>query len=788
VVVVLINKSEAYPMYNSYKEAVNLKSMVTVNVLSFLLARAFILGGIMPFGVAFFSAVILNRYSLIPVLISIIAGVISIGGLSFSYKYMLMIAAIFLFTRVFLRKKALKRYLVSTITILSMLGVSMGWLYIKGDYTLYQLFIVCFEAFAAGILLYIFDYALPVIIGLDKRKLISREEIICIAVTCAIAVTGLGNIQVLHVSVKVVIMAVLILVSGYIGGAATGSAVGAVFGVVSGLTNSWIAVMIGVYAFAGLLAGTFKELGKLGSVLGFIIGSAILNFYLSGEMKAVISMQELLVTSSIFFLIPNKVLEQVSGITSMENVKVKNRAAYNIRAKELTAIRLKEFAKVFGQLSATFSDVSFKENFADISSINRLFDGVCNRVCKECSFYRSCWEKEFYTTYQSVFRLISEVEENGHAELKGIPENLRKKCIKPQKLIETINYLYDMHRVNYRWQVKMEDCRKLVSQQLEGISQVIENLAGEIDLDLNFNENLEENIYIELDKQGIEASQVMVLEKPQKRLEIYIDKKSCYGCRECVKKVIPIISDVTGKKFNKPSYICNIENDKCTIKLVEAQRYNVSTGVYTGPKDENQVSGDNYTFMELKDSKYLLALSDGMGTGESAAMESSVTINLLEQLLEVGYDHELAVKTINSILMLRSAEDNFSTLDISFIDLYTGEAKIIKIGAPPTYIKREDEVREISASSLPVGIINQLDVQVKRMTLKDGDFIVMITDGVYDAGNVEGKGQWIEELLKNTQNRNPQEIARIVFEKAMELYGRETKDDMTVLVSRIWEY
>ncbi|MBA1334614.1 MAG: hypothetical protein HPY66_2518 [Firmicutes bacterium] len=783
----MINKSEAYPVYSSYKETVNLKAMLAVNLLSFLLARAFILDGVMPFGVAFFSSIILNRFAVLPAMISAAVGLISLGGLELSYKYLSVMVLTLLVARVFSGKKQLKRYQVSTITIALMFGISFGLMYIKGNYYLYSIFAACFEGLAAGILVYIFDYAMPVVIGLDRRSLISKEEMICLAVTLAVAVTGLGNVQVWDISVKIVIMAVLVLVSGYIGGAATGSAVGAVFGVISGLTTSWVVTMIGAFAFAGMLAGTFKELGRVGSALGFIIGSAILNFYLIGEAVSVISMQELLVSSVIFLILPGKFMNQFSNITFMEDIKVKNRAAYNERVKELTAIKLDELAKVFGQLSATFSGVSFKEDFSDIVGINRIFDGICSRVCKECTFYKSCWEKEFYTTYQSVFGLISKVEENGYGDLKDIPETLRKKCMKPQKLVETVNYLYDMHRVNYRWQVKMEDCRRMVSQQLEGISKVIESLAGEIDLDMSFDESLEENIHVELDKQGVEVSQVMALEKQGKRLEILIDKKSCYGCRECAKKIIPVVSGITGKKFTKPGYICSIKNEKCTVKLVEAQKYNITTGVYTGSKDNSQVSGDNYTFMELKDNKYLIALSDGMGTGENAAMESAVTINLLEQLLEVGYDHELAVKTINSILMLKSPEDNFSTLDITLADLYTGEAKMIKIGAPPTYIKRGSEVKEISAASLPVGIISQLDVQVKRMTLKDGDFVVMMTDGIYDAGRVEDRGRWLEDVLRDAQSRNPQEIARIVFEKAIELNGGEAKDDMTVLVSRVWE-
>jgi stage II sporulation protein E len=279
----------------------------------------------------------------------------------------------------------------------------------------------------------------------------------------------------------------------------------------------------------------------------------------------------------------------------------------------------------------------------------------------------------------------------------------------------------------------------------------------------------------------------VVLEKPGKRLEIHMDKKSCYGCRECIKKIIPVIEGATRKKFNKPGYVCNIKKNVCSLKLVESQRFNVTTGVCGMPKEEGQVSGDNYSFMELKEHKYLVALSDGMGTGAQASMESSITINMLEQLLEVGYDHEMAVRTINSIQMLKSPDDSFSTLDMVLIDLYTGEAKIIKTGAPPTYVKRGDEVRTISSSSLPVGIVDRVQFHTKKMTMVEGDFIVMVTDGIVDACKKEDRDDWIVETLKGTSNRNPQEIARIIFEKAVSEYEGNARDDMTVLVSKVWE-
>lgn len=782
----MVEKGEVLSIYPASKTAPYFKEAVMINLVGLLLARAYILEGAMPFGIAFFGAVLLNRRSPLPVFLTVVLGIISIRGMTASYKYIVMLLMLYAATYIVLRKKELKRHIVSIAAIFSVLCVSLVWLNLYGGYTLYDVFTAGFEALAAGILVYIFDAAMPVLSERGNNTGITRETAICAAVTLTVAVIGLGSLRMWHLSVRTVVLSVIILVSGYTGGATAGSAMGALLGVTSGIVSTRTAAVIGVLSFAGLLAGTFKELGKAGSILGFVIGSATLNFYLGGAGPVII-MEELLASSLLFGIIPGRSLKDLSRACGASSGLGGDRSSYSTRAKEMTSIRLKEFSNVFGQLAVTFNGVSFKEDFADSAGINRLFDGICDKVCKKCSFYKTCWDREFFDTYQALFSLLSCVEEKGRVEVKHMPAHLRKRCIKPDSLIEAINYLFVLYRINYKWQLKMEDCRNLVSQQLEGVANVIENLAGEIDMELKFNESLEQSIYTGLGRQGVKASNIVVLEKPGKRLEIHIDKKSCYGCRECIKKIIPVIEGVTRKKFNKPGYVCNIKENICSLKLVESQRFNVTTGVCGMPKEEGQVSGDNYSFMELKEHKYLVALSDGMGTGAQASMESSITINMLEQLLEVGYDHEMAVRTINSIQMLKSPDDSFSTLDMVLIDLYTGEAKIIKTGAPPTYVKRGDEVRTISSSSLPVGIVDRVQFHTKKMTMVEGDFIVMVTDGIVDACKTEGQEDWIVETLKGTSNRNPQEIARIIFEKAVSEYEGNARDDMTVLVSKVWE-
>jgi len=292
-----------------------------------------------------------------------------------------------------------------------------------------------------------------------------------------------------------------------------------------------------------------------------------------------------------------------------------------------------------------------------------------------------------------------------------------------------------------------------------------------------------------LAKKEIAVERVMVLEK-NKRYFVTIIHKPCYGNKICTKEIIPAVSSVLGRNMVSENMGCNISRKDrgCILKLREEQKYKLITGAARIAKGDNKVSGDCYSILEIKDGQMLLALSDGMGTGKKANKESTASIELLEEFLESGFDKDISIKLINSVLVLKSLDESFSTLDMCVIDLYEGYAEFIKIGAVATFIKKDKIIDTIHSTSLPVGIFNNVDMEISKRKLKENDLIVMITDGVIDSNeNLVEKEKWVENILKNYKGGTPQEIANYILKKAKENSGDYVKDDMTVLVAKLWE-
>ena len=190
--------------------------------------------------------------------------------------------------------------------------------------------------------------------------------------------------------------------------------------------------------------------------------------------------------------------------------------------------------------------------------------------------------------------------------------------------------------------------------------------------------------------------------------------------------------------------------------------------------------------MQLRDGKYMIALSDGMGSGEKAKKSSSTVIQMLRRLLTTGFDKDISIGLINSSINLNSNEETYATIDISIIDLCTGNIEFIKNGACPTFIKSGKNVEVVQAISFPAGVLDKIDLVVYDKDLQENDLIIMCSDGIIES-NTEymNKNEWLKSLLENLTTNNVQKIADIILHEAIDNGYGIAKDDMTVIVAKL---
>ena len=228
----------------------------------------------------------------------------------------------------------------------------------------------------------------------------------------------------------------------------------------------------------------------------------------------------------------------------------------------------------------------------------------------------------------------------------------------------------------------------------------------------------------------------------------------------------------------------DIETEKKTENI--EQEYKLSIGLAEATKNNSSVSGDSNITTKLHDGKYMMAISDGMGSGENAKKSSSTVIQMLKRLLTTGFDKDVSIGLINSAVNLNSNEETYATIDISIIDLSNGNIELVKNGACPTFVKSGKTVEAIKAVSFPAGVLDKIDLVVYDKDLKENDFVIMCSDGIIESNTeYRNKELWLKELIENITTDDVQKMSDIILQEAIDNGLGIAKDDMTVIVAKL---
>ena len=336
--------------------------------------------------------------------------------------------------------------------------------------------------------------------------------------------------------------------------------------------------------------------------------------------------------------------------------------------------------------------------------------------------------------------------------------------------------------MNFIWKQKVIQSRKNVSNELNGVSKVINTIAKDIDKSFsNKYDDIETEIRLMLKTKNIKVKNVKVRKEKNTKYNIYIylSKDTENKDKNVIEK---ILSDILNQeiKYEKDE---DVDKKNILQKYSTKDKYMLQIGMSKLTKDNCSVSGDSYIRVKLEDGKYLVAISDGMGSGREAKKSSEVALKMLEKLLKEGFDKEASISLINSTINLNTNEELYATLDIAILDLFEGNIECIKNAACPTFIKTGKEVAEINSIGLPAGILEKIDFVVYEKDLAENDIIIMCSDGLTDSKKEDNN--WLKTTLEKIQTENVQKIADILISEAKDNSMGKVNDDMIVIVLRI---
>lgn len=773
-----------YPRLETYF----IKKGLLLFIVGFLLGRALILAKIAPFALPFFATVFLLRkeksgQAAIAVVLGALATSVPSAGFTFG-----SIGIFFVFYALLTKISSDRLKMLPLVVLMASLSTRLTLTYVfTHELTYYDLMMSGIESGLSYILTLIFIQSVPLLTVRRRKQSLKNEEIVCLIILLASVLTGTIGWSVNNIAVEHIFSRYLVIVFAFIGGAAIGSTVGVVTGLILSLANVASLYQMSLLAFSGLLGGLLKDGKKFGVGIGLLIGTLLIGLYGEGTNQLLPTLMESFLALMFLFLTPKAAISKVARYIPGTEEHTQEQQQYMRKIRDVTAKRVEQFSTLFQTLSNSFNNqISLAIEDDDSREIDYFLSNVTEHTCQTCFRKAKCWEQNFTKTYDFMLEIMRESELNPKNPNRILHRDWEKHCVRSARVIETIGQELSFYHANQRLKKQVKESRRLVADQLLGVSQVMGDFAKEIQRERENHQYQEDQLVEALASMGIELEQIDIYSLSEGNVDIELSIPYCNGSGESEKVIAPMLSDILGETIIVKKEECaKYANGYCHVSLGSAKAFVVETGIAHAAKGGAFISGDSFSTIELGAGKYAIAISDGMGNGERAHLESNETLVLLQKILQSGIEEKVAIKSVNSVLSLRTTDEIFSTLDLAMIDLQDASVKFLKIGSSPSFVKRGETVKKVEASNLPMGIIQEFEVDVVSDQFKSGDLLVMMSDGVFEGPkHVENYDAWMKRKLKEITTEDPQAIADILLEEVIRTSG-QIQDDMTVIVAKI---
>ena len=769
---------------------------IPIYIISLMISMVGLTGDISPFSISILGACIANSIPLLGVVLLSGMGSVIKFGVSGLLGYIL--TALVLIVTMFVIKprcsedeknekiKLSKNIFIATMIIqLAKVGMS--------GFTLYDILSIISFSIIVVVFYKIFVNSIVTIRDFSEGKVFSIEEILGASLIIAIAVGAFGNLSVFGFSVRNILSILIVLILGWKNGILVGTTAGVTIGVTLGVITSSDPIMVAAYAISGMIAGILNKFGKIGVIIGFCLGNIVLAYVSNGYIVELIYFKEILIASIGLLAVPKSIkinIEEFMGNSKLLPV-FPDRALNKSKetAERLTNVSdtIQEMAKAYkieetqvqDQPIQTNKEIFISELLDNLNGYesNMLYEDMSNtegQIVDE--IFKLLIDKQEITREQ-----LLEIFANCNSYIVGFDDKKISEYLEENitQMIRVINMSYKISKSNFVWQKKLEESKKNIEIQLQGVSKAISNIAQNIEKDIKNEEqynNQKRQITELLKQKEIDIQEVSIKKEGRFLIEIYMQKSN----NTDIEYIEKILTEILKEKivYNSDSSIGT------RLNFLSDDKFVMAIGNVETTKSDSSISGDNLLSIRLKDGKYLVALSDGMGSGDEASQSSNKALRMLENLLVSGFDKKTSLELINSSLINQN-EDIFATLDIAIIDLYEGNIEYIKSGACPTYIKNRNKVQIIKSNSLPAGIINNANLLSFDRDITEGDIMLMCTDGVLDS-NIEYKNKelWIKYLLEDIETTNTKKIADLILNEAIDNNYGVAKDDMSVVVCK----
>ena len=779
------------------------KKYIILYIVTFMVSMVNMGYNVSPFSLAIISASIANEIPIIAVIALALGGnMISTGlngTISFVITLLIFFASFLIKEPKFNDSSRNEKVMLAKRIFGSSLIVNIAQVFMT-QVLIYDILVAISMSIVIAIFYKIFANSLAIIVNYDEKMAFSIEEVLGTSLLISIALCCLGNLSIFGFSVRNVLSIFIVLLLGWKNGILIGTTAGATIGVTLGIIANSEPVVVAAYALSGMIAGILNKFGKIGVIGGFILGNIILSYVANGMVENVILFKEILIAGIALLVIPKNInlnIENIIGDNKFLPVGTNrglNRSRETVNKLNNVSKAVKDMADNYKNVAVTkitAEDIREKNKQKFISELLNNIEYLNENILYETienvegqivdDIFTELMNKQFIKE-NDLLRILA----RNNNYVVGFGQNNDKLTRDVEKMTQAINSAFRISKMNFIWSIRLDEEKKNFETQLNGVSKAISEIANDIDAEIDSddeNNEKKEQIVLILKQKEILVQEISINKKENERyrIELYIEKSD-------KKDIEKIITNVLTKTLNEEIVITDVQEIKSehTVKYlaISDDKFILDIGKSVEVKDNMPVSGDSIVQEKLKDGKYLIAISDGMGSGPEARKSSQIVTKMLKRLLDSGFERNTSIDLINANL-LNVSDDVFATIDIAVVDLYKGNIEFIKNGACPTYIKNKRKIQIIKSLTLPAGIVKNASTDVFDKDIENNDIIVMCSDGILDS-NIEYKNKelWVKYLLEDMEVTNPQKIADIILNESVDNNFGKIKDDMSVVVCK----
>lgn len=612
---------------------------------------------------------------------------------------------------------------------------------------------------------------------LEKQKLRSGElttgELVSVVMLLCALLLSLSGVFIYGMNLAHAAAALVVVLAAYRGGFAYGSAAAGICGLTLALGAPANISALPALLFGGLLAGFFSG-GKLFTAAAMVSGGIVSTLLQGVSLTSVYVLYEISAGVILFAAAPAAFLDKLYSYVYI--VRPERRSLKHAEVlKRLFVERLRQASQSFGDIAQLVEANETRPAAGD--DIAGAWNAAADKVCRRCAMCTCCWGGQYNDTADVMNRLVTVYRRNGTLSRTDMPDYFSLRCLKTDELAKTLNRELDSYVDQRRRQQKGLELKRVLANQYSSIRSIMEVLAEDMEKTAGFDEYLEKQIGGLLSRMGAKKAGAVCMVDNDGMMSVSL---TAYGMEQPpdAKKLEELISE-SARRSMRVVY-SSYENGVVSAMLRDRERYSMKVARSCRKKRGEQFSGDSSSVFSPANGKYVLAISDGMGSGRAAARNSTMAVRFLERLMRAGFDRDSAFQLLNCAYLLKAEDEDFVTVDVAVINLVTGLCEFVKAGAASSFIKRGPKIYELGCRNTPVGILSDMEFEKNRCNLKTGDFLVMVSDGV-----CESDAERITSILEAYQGEDPEALASLLMGECALMGGTSRDDDITVAVGLV---